>query len=528
MEHSRDPRTRKRLRKLTASALAAFAPPSFHGCTKYHHCLLGNVCISRRDGVFVPNVSGAASIAQLDRPHDAMHPITKIWRARSLPMSQFKRLTNVYYAEGKTYVAGCWRQGVAGRNPSHYMIGYGKLFAAAHDNRTHIVPRNMDHLVFHQCPPREPEDWEWARRVWSIIEREGLVSGLWKPGRPNIITMAHRGGPSRASQLPAKNELVVCAERMTIERERPGLYLGVNHPDMVRHWRRTVDRLVTATGISTMPEPQNQSRAKCEGCLNKCREFLRIGIFQRTEGRSGLRRLRNLDEVQALAQSLTRVPVKMVTLTSASSFEEQLWAFRSLDLLITPHGSQVTNMIFAPRTVFVELQAAIADTSFERNGRRLAAGYILSVGHLPVVTVSTSKMLAQPCDIGVERGMVRLMSSCLQRVKAKKCSTYRNSRRLVNTDLLVNITQLSADLAAAVAIRCQAPCSACVAMLPSAAPAPALQSHPCPHESACWGPDGPAAKYSSACKRRAAAAFNESQEGGVVGRESPLGRRQSR
>ena len=53
-------------------------------------------------------------------------------------MSHFKQLTNVYYADGKTYAAGCWRQGVARQNPHHYMLGHGKLFAAAHDN---LVPR---------------------------------------------------------------------------------------------------------------------------------------------------------------------------------------------------------------------------------------------------------------------------------------------------------------------------------------------------------------------------------------------------
>ena len=58
-------------------------------------------------------------------------------------MSHFKQLTNVYYADGKTYAAGCWRQGHTRQNPHHYMVGHGKLFAASHDNRTHIVPRNM-------------------------------------------------------------------------------------------------------------------------------------------------------------------------------------------------------------------------------------------------------------------------------------------------------------------------------------------------------------------------------------------------
>ena len=499
LEFSREQRTRKRLRKLTGAVLDAFEPPTFHGCTKYRHCLLGNVCLSQRDGVLVPNVSGAASPAELDGGRDAKQQIPLPWRARVLPMSHFRRLRNAYYAQGKTYAAGCWRQGFARRNPAHYMIGYGKLFVAAHDNRTHIVHRDVDHLIFHQCPPRAPEDWEWAQRIWSILENEAESRGLWKPGKPNIITL---GQPSvDVSQLPAKDDLVICAERMTIERVNLPTYLGANHPSMVRHWHRAVEQSlhVNAAANTATPNSRNPEREGCDGCVNESGTGLRIGIFRRTEGQSGLRRIRNLDEVQSLAASFTRVPVKLFTLTSKSSFEEQLWAFRSLDVLITPHGSQLANMLFAPHTVFVELQAAGADVSFKVNGRRLVAGYILSVGHLPVVEASSRKLVAQPCNIGVERGLVRLMSSCLQGARAKQCSTH-DKRRLTNTDIFVNLTRFAADLATAVAIRCQS--RGCMTTVPRDAQTP--QSNPCSNASACWGPDGPVAKYSSACKAREA------------------------
>jgi len=495
VEFSREQQTKKSLRKLTGAALDAFEPPSFHGCTASGHCLLGNVCLSQRDGVLVPNVSGAASLAELDGGRDN---VRLPWRARVLPTSHFRRLTNVYYARGKTYAAGCWRQNAARRNPAHYLMGYGKLFVAAHDNGTHIVPRDMDHLVFHQCPPRAPEGWEWAQRIWSLIESESSSRGLWKPGRPNIITL---GQPSvDVSQLPAKGDLVICAERMTIERVHVATYLGANDPGMVRHWHRAVEQRlhVNASANTARPQSQNPGREGCEGCVNQSRTALRIGIFRRIEGKSGLRRIRNLDEVQALAASFTRVPVKLFTLTSKSSFEEQLWAFRSLDVLITPHGSQLANMLFAPRTVFVELQAAGADVSFRANGRRLVAGYVLSVGHLPTEEVSARKLVAQPCSIGVERGLVRLMSKCFQG-GAKNCSS-DDKRRLMNTDIFVNLTRLSADLATAVAIRCRS--QDCVAKVPSDAPTP--QSNPCSNASACWRPDGPVAKYSSACKAREA------------------------
>jgi len=380
-------------------------------------------------------------------------------------MSHFKQLTNVYYADGKTYAAGCWRQGVARQNPHHYMLGHGKLFAAAHDN---IVPRNMDHLIFHQCPPRNPENWEWARRVWSIIESEGIAKGLWKPGRPNIITLSHQR--RHAAELPARTDLVVCAKRLTIEREGETLYLGVNHPDMVRHWSGAVEKLLhesLATVSTAAPAFRDLTRAACEGCPDS----LRIGIFQRSEGRSGRRRIHNLDEVQAVAASFTRLPVVFFSITTKTAFEEQLRVFRWLDVIITPHGSQLANMLFAPRTVYVELQAARTDTCFARNGRRLAAGYILSVGHLPVQDRLSRHGM---CKLSVERSLIR---GCLRREPL-------NCRRLVNTDLFVNVQRLRADLAAAVATRCKA--SGCVANLPDAVPAPALRSVDlCPNASSC-------------------------------------------
>ena len=131
---------------------------SFHGCTKYAHCQLGNVCLSRRDGVLVPNVSGAASLAELNQRQ--RHTITQPWRARVLPMSHFKQLTNVYYADGKTYAAGCWRQGGFARNGRRLAAGYilsvGHLPVQDRLSRHGMCKLSVERSLIRGCLRREP------------------------------------------------------------------------------------------------------------------------------------------------------------------------------------------------------------------------------------------------------------------------------------------------------------------------------------------------------------------------------------
>lgn len=93
----------------------------------------------------------------------------------------------------------------------------------------------------------------------------------------------------------------------------------------------------------------------------------------------------NIKQVIALAQEYTSEKVEVVTVNSQTSVREQIKLFNSIDVLITCHGSHLTNGIF---TAFPGLRAVIEvvpyafDRVFMGNYMQLGfADYILSTGH---------------------------------------------------------------------------------------------------------------------------------------------------
>ena len=54
----------------------------------------------------------------------------------------------------------------------------------------------------------------------------------------------------------------------------------------------------------------------------------------------------NLQDVVALAQKYTTIPVEVVTANETTTVAEQIKLFNSFDVLITAHGSHLANGIF--------------------------------------------------------------------------------------------------------------------------------------------------------------------------------------
>ena len=71
----------------------------------------------------------------------------------------------------------------------------------------------------------------------------------------------------------------------------------------------------------------------------------RIKIFQRTET-SAPRSFVNLEEVKTFLQQYTTVPISVVTTTEKQKIQEQIRLFNSFDILLTVHGSHLTNGVY--------------------------------------------------------------------------------------------------------------------------------------------------------------------------------------
>ena len=112
----------------------------------------------------------------------------------------------------------------------------------------------------------------------------------------------------------------------------------------------------------------------------------RIVIFQRTKTRN-LRAFINIYEVKALAQEFTTIPVQVITVNADTTTEDQIRVFNSFDVMLTPHGSHLTNGVFTVHPndkAVVEIESFAFDRVFYANyNAHLGYGaYILSTGHL--------------------------------------------------------------------------------------------------------------------------------------------------
>ncbi len=92
----------------------------------------------------------------------------------------------------------------------------------------------------------------------------------------------------------------------------------------------------------------------------------RIVIFQRTDT-SSPRSFTNLQEVVNFAQIYTTKPVQVVSVTEKNSIQEQIRLFNSFDIMITVHGSHLSNGIYTMhphRKAIIEIAPFLFDPMY--------------------------------------------------------------------------------------------------------------------------------------------------------------------
>jgi len=286
---------------------------------------------------------------------------------------------------GHTYFMNCWSRPPGDTNPAHWLMKIHKLFELAEvagDGGPALLP-SFDSLAFHQCASYDQVVrqglWAWGKSVFEAATRRWLDVGLWQ-------------GPyqTRVIELNIPDQEWTCFEDLVFETQ-----YGTWFPESqyILKWRQSLLESVGLQDDNSMPD---------EGLVKRCgANRLRIHVFKRTEGR-GLREFVNLDEVVALAQTYTSLPINVVTIDSTTPVRAQAALFREFDLLITPHGSQIANIIFTDpeRTGIIEVLPVVRDRTFANNARDAGfLSYITSTGHAPV---SADANLDSPCVNGSE------------------------------------------------------------------------------------------------------------------------------
>jgi len=111
---------------------------------------------------------------------------------------------------------------------------------------------------------------------------------------------------------------------------------------------------------------------------NNSRANLHVAILQRVDG-NGLRRFINFDETIRLVRQVMKVDdVSVWYFSSHTPPLQQATSFCNVHLIVAPHTSQLSNLIFAaPRTSLIELQPMmpIFDTSFKDLAERAGIHY---------------------------------------------------------------------------------------------------------------------------------------------------------
>jgi len=269
-----------------------------------------------------------------------------------------------YYLQGTSVFVSCWRMHKDRRQPSHFMFGYGKLFAMINDGLPHFF---IDHVVFHQCPDAfSGHKTDFFHVVWAMLYRSGLDAG-WFNSSTRFFSVG-AGWPRN----------MLCAENMLIEHS-VGRSLGQNHISSVIAWRSALrqyirhhHRMLDPVSLGTGRYPSYEA----------CKERLRISIFQRNEGKS-LRKFVNLHDILSLSSAFSE-HVSVVSLNSSSTFVDAVKSFNSFDILLTPHGSHLTNglLIFEERyPIIIEVVATCVNEDFKKNLEIHFADYEISTGH---------------------------------------------------------------------------------------------------------------------------------------------------
>ena len=258
----------------------------------------------------------------------------------------------------------------------------------------------FDSIAFHQCPNPFSNAWAWGELIWDISTRP-----LWDK--------------SSKIWLAESDVDYVCFEDAYFD-VRYGTWLG--NKQILAAWRAAAASHLRQPVLSNMDEEITVGDSK------------RIKIYQRSSVTA--RRFVNLADVTALVQQFTVQPVEVFTTNENTSIFDQISAFQDIDILVTPHGSHIANIIFSPlRLKILEVIPVVRDPVFQRNAQEMAfAGYEVSIGHNISASCPYAREFENSCTI-IESTSSRIIE-CDPKVVSK----------VTQCDIVVDLELLKNDL----------------------------------------------------------------------------------
>ena len=172
---------------------------------------------------------------------------------------------------------------------------------------------------------------------WDRAQRSPLAEGLWRQIRDalSVIVVSEPRDGSAAQYSGKRRATPIKSNGWTL------------NDDLRMPWFATVE---TAHSLRDYVVGKTFPGRPLSGCGADLRQLTvsqkcsaRIGILDRL----GSRQLLNHEEIFAALQGLVSTPVSYKTFEGAS-FEEQIDFYSSIDILVTPHGAQLSGAPFMP------------------------------------------------------------------------------------------------------------------------------------------------------------------------------------
>lgn len=365
------------------------------GVYRFHHvCLRGG-----RDGLY-SGMDGVTSQAEDSEGRLSQKEWNDFIGAKfNHPLSAYNLKDSDFHAGSKplmhhnsTIFVNCHRQHSEAYNPSKLMLKLGFLYELAdcymRNFGRHKIFKNFISLPFrqlflHQCPNPYKSNWEWGKMVSEVVYKKLESSMVLKA---NHSTLLHRGVESTQDEL-------LCFEDLYLSARADHWLQGVDHSiNFRKEMAQLTGEPAEAKSIFERPmdftSTMRQSYCPRPGSPpgNPLMTNARIKIFQRTKN-SSPRTIQNLDAVIKTLQAFTQYPVTEITTTEDQPIAEQIKTFNDFDILVTTHGSHLTNGLFSmhPYTkAVIEIVPFVYDSLYYKNYMMDLgfADYVVSSGHL--------------------------------------------------------------------------------------------------------------------------------------------------
>ena len=294
--------------------------------------------------------------------------------------SSFNKPNRTIYFHGKTLFPQCfWHS----NSPGHWIFAMSAIFELARKLPT-IFPE-FDRLALLKCASWQHvlREWEWGQLTLEsaldpLVQKKLIRSYLYEKSSANISSwpssaekhvsypLAHIFSPIRDPNFQPP-PVLLCFESLHVI-SRWGI--TSNSTEDVNAFRKTVMKTKLKRNPNSPTDLLMNPLINDATINDRCQEkSLRVAIYLRPKKLP--RNLVNEAEiVDIIRKHTSEVTTKRIW---APSMDEQLEMYNAFDILISPPGSHLVNLIFTNRTrvAVIEIGLAIRDAFWRENALRI-------------------------------------------------------------------------------------------------------------------------------------------------------------